>query len=221
MIPVRQAILLTGIIALVMVTLAAASVLSPAGAAGESEDAIHQIDREAVVAEEVPTPEEVATPDEVAAPEEALTLGETVTRGELAMLLSRALELSTRADDPFVDDDGSIFEADIERLAAAGITGGCNPPQNDRFCADAEVTREQAAALLARAFGLTARADDPFIDDDGSIFEADIERLAAAGITNGCNPPEGTKFCPTRLVTGEEMIAFLARAREASPTASG
>ena len=51
----------------------------------------------------------------------------------------------------FVDDDGSIFEEDIERLAAAGITRGCNPPINDRFCPNDPVTRAQMAAFLHRA----------------------------------------------------------------------
>ena len=54
----------------------------------------------------------------------------------------------------FVDDDVSVFEADIERLAAAGITRGCNPPVNDRFCPDDPVTRGQMAAFLHRALTL-------------------------------------------------------------------
>ncbi|VAV92897.1 hypothetical protein MNBD_ACTINO02-2304 [hydrothermal vent metagenome] len=32
-----------------------------------------------------------------------------------------------------------------------GITLGCNPPDNDRFCPDNVVTREQMAAFLQRA----------------------------------------------------------------------
>ncbi len=41
----------------------------------------------------------------------------------------------------FRDDDNSIFESAIEWLAATGITKGCNPPVNDRFCPDDTVTR--------------------------------------------------------------------------------
>jgi hypothetical protein len=115
--------------------------------------------------------------------------------------------------DSFIDDDHSVFETDIEWMAATGITKGCNPPTNNRFCPDSVVTRAQMAAFLVRALGLTDRLDDPFIDDDDSIFEADIERLAAAGITKGCNPSEGnTKFCPDGKVTREQMAAFLVRA---------
>ena len=57
-------------------------------------------------------------------------------------------------DGTFRDDDGSVFEADIERLSAAGITKGCNPPVDDRFCPDDAVTRGEMAAFLVRAVGL-------------------------------------------------------------------
>ncbi|MGB9357268.1 MAG: PA14 domain-containing protein, partial [Acidimicrobiia bacterium] len=115
-------------------------------------------------------------------------------------------------DDYFIDDDDSIFESDINWMAAEEITRGCNPPVNDRYCPDSRVTRGQMAAFLVRALGLTERLDDPFVDDDDSIFEADIERLAAAGITRGCNPPDNDRFCPDSNVTREQMAAFLVRA---------
>ena len=53
--------------------------------------------------------------------------------------------------DYFVDDAGSVFEADINAIAAAGITLGCNPPTNDRYCPTDNVTRAQMAAFLRRA----------------------------------------------------------------------
>lgn len=51
----------------------------------------------------------------------------------------------------FRDDDNSVFEASIEQLAAAGITVGCNPPHNDKFCPDNSVSRGQMSAFLKRA----------------------------------------------------------------------
>ncbi|MDH4309145.1 MAG: S-layer homology domain-containing protein, partial [Acidimicrobiia bacterium] len=107
-----------------------------------------------------------------------------------------------------------VFEADIEKLAAKGITRGCNPPTNDRFCPNDPVTRGQMAAFLVRALGLSDRGDRTFVDDDDSVFEADIERLAAAGITAGCNPPVNDRFCPEAPVTRGAMAAFLRRALE-------
>lgn len=137
---------------------------------------------------------------------------QVVTRGAMAAFLARALKLPSGNSVDFIDDNGSVFEADIEKLAAAGITLGCNPPANDRFCPGSVVTRETMAAFLSRALKLPAGSSIDFIDDNDSIFEADIEKLAAAGITLGCNPPANDRFCPTAPVTRQTMAAFLARA---------
>jgi hypothetical protein len=140
-----------------------------------------------------------------------------VTRGQMAAFLVRALDLPDPGGVDFVDDDGSVFEEAIAALAAAGITKGCNPPTNDRFCPNAAVTRGQMAAFLSRALALSTRIGDPFTDDDGSIFEADIEKLAAAGVTKGCNPPANTHYCPNESVTRSQMAAFLHRALTLAP----
>jgi hypothetical protein len=127
--------------------------------------------------------------------------------------LDRALSLPDGAGpDPFRDDDGSEFENAIEALAASGITKGCNPPANDRFCPSDAVTRGQMAAFLTRAFDYVDPGGDRFNDDDGSVFERSIEALAAAGVTQGCNPPSNDRYCPNQLVTRGQMAAFLHRA---------
>jgi N-acetylmuramoyl-L-alanine amidase len=112
----------------------------------------------------------------------------------------------------FVDDDGSTHEGGIEAIAAAGLTAGCNPPANDRYCPDANVTREQMAAFIARARQLAAIGEDFFTDDEGHLFERSINSIARAGITLGCNPPVNDEFCPDRAMTRGEMAAMLARA---------
>jgi SpoIID/LytB domain protein len=132
-----------------------------------------------------------------------------VTRGEMAAFLVRALDLGLDTEtDPFTDDDGSVFEEEIEILYANGITTGCT---TTTFCPTGLVTREQMAAFVTRSFGLTAPSvsTDPFTDDDGSAFEEEIETLYANGVTTGCTT---TTFCPTGLVTREQMAAFLIRA---------
>ncbi|HEY6628242.1 MAG TPA: S-layer homology domain-containing protein [Acidimicrobiia bacterium] len=79
-----------------------------------------------------------------------------VSRGEMAAFLVRALGLvQSSGPNLFIDDDGSTFELAINRLATAGITKGCNPPVNDRFCPNDFVTRGQMAAFLSRALLLT------------------------------------------------------------------
>lgn len=139
--------------------------------------------------------------------------GQAVTRQQMASFIVRALDLPGSEGDAFGDDDGSIHENDINALAAAGITKGCNPPNNDRFCPEQPVTRAQMAAFLVRAYGYTDSGEgDLFVDDNGSIFEGDIDRLAVAGVTKGCNPPDNDRFCPEDAVTRAQMASFLARA---------
>jgi hypothetical protein len=105
-----------------------------------------------------------------------------------------------------------VFAGDIGRLAAAGITKGCNPPTNDRFCPGDNVTRGQMAAFLTRALSLPA-AKEQFRDVASTdTFAAPIGALAAAGITKGCNPPTNDRFCPDDFVTRGQMAAFLVRA---------
>jgi hypothetical protein len=138
----------------------------------------------------------------------------SVTRGQMAAFLVRALGYTDNGGgNLFVDDDGITFENDIDKLATAGVTRGCNPPINDSFCPGRSVTREQMAAFLVRALGLTDDGGgNSFVDDDGSVFEDDIAKLAASGITTGCNPPDNNMFCPKKAVTREQMSAFLRRA---------
>ena len=76
----------------------------------------------------------------------------------MAAFLNRALALLDPIRDWFSDDDGSIFEDDINRLGAAGITKGCNPPLNSHFCPSDSVRRDQMASFLGRAEGLTPSA---------------------------------------------------------------
>jgi len=82
-----------------------------------------------------------------------------ITRAEMAQLLVVALELLPSAEDRFVDDDDGPFEDAIQALAASGVTRGCNPPTNDRFCGSDPVRRQEMAAFLQR--GLTLEAPAP------------------------------------------------------------
>jgi len=74
-----------------------------------------------------------------------------VTRGQMAAFLVRAICLTDDGGgDHFTDDDGSVFESSIDKLYTAGITMGCNPPTNDHYCPNDNVTRGQMAAFLRR-----------------------------------------------------------------------
>ncbi len=191
---------------------AAASDLPPGGTFGDDDGNIHEGAIEAIAAVGItkgcnPPVNDLFCP------------GDTVTRGQMAAFMVRALGLTaTAGSDTFGDDDASVFQVDIEKLAFAEITKGCNPPANDNFCPNDVVTRGQMAAFLARAYGYTAGAgNNTFVDDDFSPFQSDIDRLAAAGITNGCNPPANDRFCPDEPVLRDQMAAFLMRTEGLTP----
>lgn len=124
----------------------------------------------------------------------------------VGMMLATLTAGPAAAADRFTDDDTSVHETNIELIAEAGITQGCAPT---RFCPDGTVTRSQMSAFLSRAFDLPTPTGDWFTDDRGSVFEADHNRLAASGITQGCG---GTRFCGGQAVTRGQMAAFLNRA---------
>jgi spore germination protein GerM len=190
---------------------AAANPLVPGGTFVDDDGSIHEGFIEAVAADEItvgcnPPANTNYCP------------GQGVSRQQMATFLVRALDLPATSTDYFTDDTGSVHEANINALFESGITAGCNPPANDNFCPTRTVTREQMAAFLVRAFGYTdTDPSDRFTDDDTSIFEADIEALAEAGVTVGCNPPTNDLFCPKEPVLRAQMATFLGRALNLTP----
>jgi hypothetical protein len=102
----------------------------------------------------------------------------------MASFLARALNLAPSAIDAFVDDNGNIHEANINALAAAGITTGCSPATNE-YCPADSVRRDQMASLLARALGLTPLPTP-------SVEEAHVARIYFF-----LDQPEGGPFLAT------------------------
>ena len=80
----------------------------------------------------------------------------SITRGEMSALFKRAVDhlILVDAEDidrgRFVDTQVSVFINSAAWLAATGITQGCNPPANDRFCPNQKVTRAELAVFLRR-----------------------------------------------------------------------
>jgi len=184
---------------------ALAAVLPPGGTFVDDDNSVHEGSIEAIYADGItqgcnPPANDRYCPDR------------TIDRAAMATFLARAFDLPASPVDYFDDDAGHIFEGAINRLAHSGITEGCDPPANDNFCPDRAVTRGQMAAMLSRAFGYPASGADSFVDDNGNVFEGAIERIAAAGVTVGCNPPHNDRFCPDDTVTRAQMATFLTRA---------
>ena len=146
--------------------------------------------------------------------DEELIFGPFTVRVQTADEESFTVQVSDeRVGVRFIDDDGNPHEPDIEAIAALGITKGCNPPLNDRFCPAQTVTRAEMAAFLIRAVGEEANlpAFQGYFSDvpSGQWFTPYVERLSQLGITQGTAPG---RFSPGVPVTRAEMAVFLIRA---------
>ena len=111
-----------------------------------------------------------------------------IDRWVMAVWLIRVLggEVTDTATSRFDDVDASDWWSTYaEELADRNITAGCETDPL-RYCPDDSVTRAQMATFLARAFDLEAATPAGFADTGGNTHEANIDALAAAGITTGC-----------------------------------
>lgn len=141
--------------------------------------------------------------------------GGGVTRAQMATFLARMLtkaeiELPADAPDAFPDDDATTHEAAINALAALGIVSGSS---DGTYRPDQVVAREQMASFLARAAELIAEAElvddgDYFADDDRSVHQTAVDKLAGLGIVAGRGPGA---FDPAGQVTRGQMASFLMR----------
>ena len=133
--------------------------------------------------------------------------GSTVSRQEMASFLARALRLPPGTRDYFWDDNGSPHEADINAVAEAKISLGC-ALDGLTYCPGGAVTRGEMASFLARGLKLAPAPTDRFTDDEDSLHEDAINRVAQAGITVGC---DGSLYCPNSPTMRDQMAAFLRR----------
>lgn len=145
----------------------------------------------------------------VSIPSENTGASSFVKRDEVASRLSALFGLKASTKNHFTDDNGNKYEASINAFAAAGITRGCNPPTNTKFCPGDYATRGQMMAFFNRSTGSWKEpTKDYFNDDNGHIFEHDINTMAENKITYGCAV---NKFCPDNFVTVDQLNSFMAR----------
>lgn len=129
-----------------------------------------------------------------------------VTRGMLASMLDGALDLPETDQDAFADDDGSVHEHAINRLAAAELLAGF---RDGTVRAARPVTRAQLASILHRALRAPAADQDAFGDDDGNVHEEAIDAIAALEIVEGF--ADGS-FGPATTVSRGQAASIIVRA---------
>jgi hypothetical protein len=133
---------------------------------------------------------------------------EVVIRDQMASFLSAAFELEpiTEGQDAFDDIAGNEYRGQINAVAAEGLTVGCT---STAYCPAGQVTREQMATFIQRAFDIPATNLDFFDDDESSPHEAAINAVTAAGVAQGCGRDT---FCPSQTVTRGEIAGVIHRA---------
>ena len=126
-----------------------------------------------------------------------------------------ATRTSTQPGQTFGDVPVSYWAYNfIERLYAAGITGGCGA---GNYCPESQVTRAEMAVFLERSMhGASYNppavgASTGFGDVSTTYWAAAwIKQLAADGITSGCG---NGNYCPNASVTRAQMAVFLLRSK--------
>jgi hypothetical protein len=104
------------------------------------------------------------------------------------------------------DYSSTPYAADVSWALANGLTAGCDPLL---YCPYNVTLREQLAKFISLLMHLPATTQDFFDDDDGRWYEPYANRVAAAGLIDGC----GTRrFCGASSVTRAVAAITLARA---------
>ena len=110
----------------------------------------------------------------------------------------------------FSDDDGSVHEQSIERIAEWGIDAGCG---DGRFCPARGITRAQMAAWLygaaARLYGVPESVEEiQFLDVADDVWYRPYVQWAVAngvmGVAEGSFDPDGAV---TRADAAEMLVA--------------
>jgi 2',3'-cyclic-nucleotide 2'-phosphodiesterase / 3'-nucleotidase len=112
-----------------------------------------------------------------------------VTRGEYAALIARTFNLSPVGPGHFKDVTGVLAD-EIQAVYEAGITTGVS---KDKFAPKLEISREEMAAMLVRAYktmldeDFEPAVDNPFKDakDTSSMFEDDVLAAYELGFMEG------------------------------------
>ena len=147
--------------------------------------------------------------------EDSFGPAQKITRAQTASLLARLLDSTEEpapatSTDHFDDDNGSTHEANINRLASAGVVRG---KSDRRYAPTLDVTRGELATLAVRAYERVQGAALPaganaFHDDDASVHEDAIDKAAAQGWVGGYG--DG-RFGPADPVSRAQASSLLAR----------
>jgi hypothetical protein len=98
-----------------------------------------------------------------------------VRRAPLVLLLTLLVAAPVLASDRFGDvPNSNEHHNDINAIAVAGITRGCNPPALTNYCPDQAVRRDQMASFLQRGLGRGGRTQSTNQEFDLNVTPATL-----------------------------------------------
>ena len=131
---------------------------------------------------------------------------QSITRGAFAGIMDRFLQFqSISGPDTFSDIAGNYWENAILKLHAAGVYLG----NNGKALAGDTITRQQAVAMIARAFQIEASAIDLPYGDAGQIADyaaGPVSEMTIRGYITDC---WDGNFRPQEPITRAEIINIL------------
>jgi len=130
----------------------------------------------------------------------------TITRGAFAAILTRFLQYRTAADaGTFSDVAGTWCEEYVLKLNAAGVYQG----NSGKALITADITRQQAVTMIARAFGIQTSDTALTYDDSADVASyaaGYVSSMAAKGYLAGIRY---NYFRPTDPITRAEVVEIL------------
>lgn len=138
--------------------------------------------------------------------------GDNITREEFCKLVVAAFELSTDdAKNDFNDVDDNEWYAEYVKIAAAnGVVNGIG---NGSFGIGQNITREDMAVMLYRAYTLSLKLDTDAkkvkFGDDASIADYAKDAVYALKAKSVINGVDGTNFAPKNLAQRAEAAKMI------------
>ena len=132
-----------------------------------------------------------------------------VTRGELASIMVRMFGLTDTVGAKTFKDvaENKWYAADIAKITSAGIMGGY---EDGSFKPESQVTRQEAASILARAYKLTAQEEGTLSFTDAASIaswaKADVTTLVTNGYLSG---DQNNAFRPNAPLTRAEAVTMI------------
>jgi hypothetical protein len=142
-------------------------------------------------------------------PDKTFRPNNNITRAEFATVLVKAFELEAKEGKVFTDTATHWAKEDIATANAYDIIKGYS---DEKFGPNDQITREQAAVMIAKAADLTASEQAPVFSDSAKISDwarAAVAAAAEAEIIKGY--PDGS-FRPQGQATRAEAVTIIVRA---------